>query len=71
MISVGDKVKRKVQIYDPDRGGHGGTAMKTPVDAIVEYIHPEARYFVLRYILPGGSYRETEYFAPRCGMAKN
>ena len=70
MIQIGDKVKRKVNIYDPDRGT-GGLGAKLTVEATVVYIHPQNRFYTLRFDLPGGSYRETEYFAPRCGMAKN
>lgn len=69
-MTVGDKVKRKICVFDPDRA-KGGTASKVTVNATVTYIHPEKRYYTLRYTLPGGSYCESEYFAPRCGMARN
>ena len=59
MIQIGDKVKRKVNIYDPDRGT-GGLGAKLTVEATVVYIHPERRYYTLRYDLgPGRSFREA------------
>ena len=61
MIQLGDKVKRKISIYDPDLT-KGKTAAKLTVEATVVYIHPEKRFYTLRYDLPGGSYQETEYF---------
>ena len=66
MIQIGDKVKRRVSIYDPCAPGHQRTEN---MDAVVEYIHPERRYYVVRIDVPGDrSYRETMYFNPRSGM---
>ena len=69
MIRLGDKVKRKIAVYDASRGPQ---AILADVDAEVVYIHPERRYYVIRCDMPGGrSFRETLYFFPRCGMFKN
>ena len=66
MIQLGDKVKRRVNIYDPDATGQQRTVS---MDTVVEYIHPERRFYVVRIDVPGGRcYRETMYFNPRCGM---
>lgn len=62
MIKVGDKLKRKLKIYDP---AAGSAMTETTVDAVVEYIHPEKRFYTVRCFLPGGrSFCETEYFPP-------
>ena len=54
---VGDKVKHKLKVYDSSVGGN---LTETTVDATVIYIHPEQRYYVLRYELgPGRSFREA------------
>ena len=61
MIQLGDKIKRRVGIYNPERPC--GTPAKVTVDATVVYIHPQRRYFVLEYNCPGGNkYRESEFF---------
>lgn len=65
MIRLGDKVTRKISIYDASRGP---SAVVQNVDATVVYIHPERRYYVIHCDMPGGrSFRETLYFFPRCG----
>ena len=64
-MTLGDKIKKRVKIYDPDRA-HGGTATEITVNATVVYIHPEKRFYTLRYDLPGGSYRESEFFPTNC-----
>ena len=59
-MTVGDKLKRRLQVCDPQRGPKGGSPAETTVDATVVYIHPEQRYYVLRYELgPGRSFREA------------
>ena len=69
MICVGDKIKRKVKIWDASAGPD---PILADVDAEVVYIHPERRYYVIRCDMPGGrSFREALYFFPRCGMFKN
>ena len=57
-MRVGDIVKRKLRIYDPELGPR---ETEQTVEATVVYIHPEGRYLTLRYDMPGGrSYRESE-----------
>ena len=69
MIELGQKLKRRIKIYDP---AAGGTMSETTVDAEVIWIHPELRFYTILCRMPGGrSFRETEYFYPRCGMDKN
>ena len=60
-MTVGDKIKKRMKIWDPDRKA-GGKPSEVTVDATVVYIHPERRYYTLRYDLPGGSYRESEFY---------
>lgn len=58
-MTVGDKLKHRMKIWDPDRQA-GGKATEVTVDATVVYIHPERRYYTLRYDLgPGRSFREA------------
>ena len=57
-MTVGDKLKRRMKIYDADRTS--GKPTETTVDATVVYIHPEQRYYTLRFELgPGRSFRES------------
>lgn len=59
-MKVGDTLKRRLKIYDPSAGG---AATATTVIATVVYIHPERRYYVLRYDFgPGRSFREAYPF---------
>ena len=60
-MKVGDKIKRRIRIYDPDRIPHEA---ETTVEATVVYIHPQRRYVTLRYDLPGGSFCESEQLIP-------
>ena len=60
-MKIGDKIKQRMKIWDPDRKA-GGKPTEVTVDATVVYIHPERRYYTLRYDLPGGSYRESEFY---------
>lgn len=61
-MTVGGKVKRRLKIWDPDRKA-GGKPSEMTVDATVVYIHPERRYYVLRFdIGPGRSFREAFQF---------
>ena len=64
-MTLGDKIKKRVKIYDPDRA-QGGMATEITVDATVVYIHPERRFYTLRYDLPGGSYRESVFVPTNC-----
>ena len=58
-MTIGDKLKRRMKIYEADRVT-GAAAREVTVDATVVYIHPERRYYVLRYDLgPGRSFREA------------
>ena len=66
MIHLGDKITRRIAIYDASRGP---AAVMTDVEATVIYIHPERRFYTIECKMPGGrSFRETLYFYPRCGM---
>ena len=57
-LTVGDKLKRRMKIYDADRTS--GKPEEMTVDATVVYIHPEQRYYTLRFDLgPGRSFRES------------
>ena len=61
-MMIGDRVKRKISIADPT------SIVLQPVlcDCVVEYIHPERRYYTLRVLLPGGrSFCVTDYFYPK------
>ena len=61
-MNVGDKLKRKIKIYDPQRGPAGANVEAT-VDATVVYIHPERRYYTLEFHFgPGRSFRESFQF---------
>ena len=58
-MKVGDKLMQRMKVYDADRKTGGQTAELT-VDATVVYIHPERRFYVLRYDMgPGRSFREA------------
>ena len=59
MIRVGDVVRRTLKIYDDD----GNNTRERQVDATVVYIHPSKRFYTLEYKIPGGTFRETEFFA--------
>ncbi len=68
MIRLGDKVTRKISIYDASRGP---SAVVQNVDATVVYIHPLRRYYTIECKMPAGrSFRESLYFFPRCGAYK-
>lgn len=59
-IRVGDRMKRKVKIYD---AAVGQKPTDTTVEATVVYIHPMCRFYTLLYSLgPGLSFRESEFF---------
>ena len=58
MLRIGDTVKRRLKIYDPD---FGPREAETTVEATVVYVHPERRFVTLEYRMPSGrSYRESE-----------
>lgn len=61
-MKVGDTVKRKLRIYDPDLGPRKA---EQTVTATVVYVHPAHRFVTLRYDLPGGSYLETARLIPK------
>ena len=64
MIKVGDKLSRRLAIYDSSTGC--ATPTVTTVPAEVVYIHPQRRFYVVRCELPGGHViHQTEYFYPR------
>lgn len=66
MIEVGDRVRRTVDFVDFE--SHAATPVPVSCECVVEYIHPEHRFYTLRVLLPGGrSFRMTEYFYPRGG----
>ena len=58
-MKVGDVLKRKLVIYD----AFGNDMREREVDAKVVYIHPSKRFYTLEYKIPGGTFRETEFFA--------
>lgn len=59
-MQVGDKMKRKVKVFDSQVGNK---PTETTVDATVVYIHPEKHYYTLLYDFgPGRSFRECEPF---------
>lgn len=56
-MKVGDKLRHRLKVYDSTVGGN---LTETTVDATVVYIHPERRYYVLRFDLGSGrSFREA------------
>ena len=58
MIRVGDVLKRRLVIYD----AFGNDMREREVEAKVVYIHPSRRFYTLEYQIPGGTFRETEFF---------
>ena len=68
MIQVGDKVNRKIRIYDASRGPQ---PVETVTPATVVYIHPEHRFYVIEVEMPQNRrFREAMYFYPRSGMER-
>ena len=66
MIQIGDKIRRRIKIYDPS--ADKGKPRETTIETEVVYIHPQRRYYTIRCQMPGGRYfHETMYFFPRCG----
>lgn len=63
MIRVGDVLRRTLKIYDDD----GNNMRERQVDAKVVYIHPSRRFYTLEFKIPGGTFRETEFFGRRKG----
>ena len=61
MIQVGDVIKRRIQIFDPQHDNRTGKPAQRTVEATVVYIHPGNGWMTLEYNLPGGSYRESEF----------
>ena len=59
-MKVGDKIRHRLKVYDSTIGGN---LTETTVDATVVYIHPERRFYTLRFDLgPGRSFRESFFF---------
>lgn len=64
MIKVGDKVKRRIKVYDLD----ARTFVAETMETVCVYVHPQRRFYVVRCDMPGGRhFHETMYFFPRCG----
>ena len=64
MVKVGDKVKRRIKVWDAETRQFSAQTMETTV----VYVHPEERFYVVRCDMPGGRFfHETLYFFPRCG----
>ena len=64
MIKVGEKIRRRIKVYDPQTRTFQAETMETTV----VWIHPERRYYVVRCDMPGGRFfHEALYFFPRCG----
>lgn len=61
MIYVGDVIKRRIQIFDPQHDNRTGKPAERTVEATVVYIHPGNGWMTLEYNLPGGNYRESEF----------
>ena len=61
-MKVGDTVKHRMRIWDPEHKA-GEKPAETTVNATVVYIHPEGRFYTLRFDLgPGRSFRESFHF---------
>lgn len=60
-MKVGDVIKRRIQIFDPQHDSRTGKPAQRTVEATVVYIHPGNGWMTLEYNLPGGSYRESEF----------
>ena len=61
MTQVGDVIKRRIQIFDPQHDSRTGKPAQRTVEATVVYIHPENGWMTLEYNLPGGNYKESEF----------
>ena len=66
MIEVGDRITRRIKVYDASTR----TMVTETMETTVVWIHPEKRFYVVRCDMPGGRFfHETLYFFPRCGSA--
>lgn len=64
LIRVGDRIRRKIKVYD----GVTKSFEDQEMDTTVVWIHPERRFYVVRCDMPGGRFfHEALYFYPRCG----
>lgn len=64
MIRVGDRITRRIKVYDASTR----TMVTESMETTVVWIHPEKRFYVVRCDMPGGRFfHETLYFFPRCG----
>ena len=67
MIKVGDKIRRRIKVFDAETRQFAAEMMETTV----VWIHPERRFYVVRCDMPQGRhFHEALYFFPRCGMKK-
>ena len=65
MIEVGDRITRRIKVYDAQTR----TMVTETMETTVVWIHPERRFYVVRCDMPGGRFfHETLYFFPRCGQ---
>lgn len=65
MIRVGDRITRRIKVYDAS----SRTMVTETMETTVVWIHPEKRFYVVRCDMPGGRFfHETLYFFPRCGQ---
>ena len=67
MIRVGDTVKRRIKVYDPETRGFNTETMETTV----VYIHPERRYYVVEFVFElgerTGRFREAFWMEQKKG----
>ena len=64
MIRVGDRITRRIKVYDASTR----TMVTESMETTVVWIPPEKRFYVVRCDMPGGRFfHETLYFFPRCG----
>lgn len=64
MIEIGDRIRRKIKVYDAETRSMTADTMETTV----VWIHPQRRFYTVRCDMPGGRFfHETLYFFPRCG----
>lgn len=61
MIQIGDVIKRRIQIFDPQHDNRTGKPAQRTVEATVVYIHPTNGWMTLENDLPGGNFRESEF----------
>lgn len=57
-LKLGDRMKARINY-----GGEGGSLLPMEEGTVV-YIHPEERFYTLRFDFPKGSFRESYPIAP-------